>query len=67
MDGAKRFITMLDHILNAKRKKHLVSGILLSASACFAVLALTVMTLKVEDVEEEIEEIEEDDHEYQVY
>lgn len=64
MDGAKRFITMLDHMLNAKRKKHLVSGILLSASVCFGVLALTVMTLKVEDVEEEIEE---DDDEYQVY
>lgn len=65
MDGAKRFITVLDNILNAKRKKHLVSGILLSASVCFGVLALTVMTLKVEE-HDEIDE-EEDDDEYQVY
>lgn len=53
MDGAKRFITMLDHILNAKRKKHLVSGILLSASVCFGVLALTVMTLKIDEDDDE--------------
>lgn len=65
MDGAKRFITVLDNILNAKRKKHLVSGILLSASVCFGILALTVMTLKVEEYDE-IDE-EEDDDEYQVY
>ena len=58
MDGAKRFVTMLDHMLNAKRKKHIVSGILLSASVCFGVLALTVMTLKID---------EEDDDEHQVY
>ena len=67
MDGAKRFIAVLDNMLNAKRKKHLVSGILLSASVCFGVLALTVMTLKVEDVEEEIEDVEEDDDEYPAY
>lgn len=59
MDRAKRFITTLDHILNAKRKKHLVSGMLMSLSVCFGVLALTVITLKIEEESEKDHEDEE--------
>lgn len=51
MDRMKRFIATLDHILDADKKKHLVGGILLSASLFFGGLALTVMTTKLEENE----------------
>ena len=49
MDRVKGFVLMLDHILNTERKKHLVGGILLSASIFFGGLALTVMSTKAEE------------------
>lgn len=49
MDRVKRFVTMLDMMLDAEKKKHLVGGILLSASLFFGGLALTVMTTKIEE------------------
>lgn len=53
MDRAKRFIMSLEHMLNAKKRKHLIGGILLSASVFFGGLALTVMTTKIEENEED--------------
>lgn len=53
MDRAKRFIMSLEHMLNAKKRKHLIGGILLSASLFFGGLALTVMTTKIEENEED--------------
>jgi hypothetical protein len=45
-------ISTLDYILNNKRKKHIMGGILLSASLMFAGLAFTIMTLKQEEDKE---------------
>lgn len=44
-------ISMLDHTLDTKRKRHIVGGILLSASLLFGGLALTIMTIKSEENE----------------
>lgn len=44
MDGIGNFISMVDYILDSKRKRHITGGILLSASLLFGGLALTVMT-----------------------
>ena len=46
LDG---LIYMLDNVLNTKRKRHIAGGILMSISALFGGLALTVMTIKSED------------------
>lgn len=44
-------ISMLDHTLDTKRKRHIAGGILLSASLLFGGLALTIMTIKSEENE----------------
>lgn len=41
----------LDYILNSKRKRHIVGGILISMSTLFAGLAVTVMSIKEDDDE----------------
>lgn len=51
MDELERFITGLDYVLDTKRKRHIMGGILLSASMLFGGLALTVMTIKVDEEE----------------
>ena len=38
-------------ILNSKRKRHIVGGILISMSTLFAGLAVTVMSIKEDDDE----------------
>ena len=48
MDFLDAFIFSLDNILDTKRKRHIVGGILLSASALFGGLAVTVFTIKSE-------------------
>ena len=52
MDGLDNFISTMDYVLNSKRKRHLMGGILLSASLLFGGLALTVMTINEEDDDE---------------
>lgn len=49
MEGIGNFISMMDYILDANRKRHITGGILLSASLLFGGLALTVMTIKTEE------------------
>ncbi|MDO4292095.1 MAG: histidine kinase [Eubacteriales bacterium] len=44
-------ISMLDYILNSKRKRHIAGGFLLSAAMLFGGLAITVMTIKNEEGE----------------
>lgn len=39
----------LDYLLNSKRKRHIMGGILMSASLLFAGLAFTIITLKQEE------------------
>lgn len=53
MDGIGNFISMMDYILDTKRKRHITGGILLSASFLFGGLALTVMTIQNEEDEDE--------------
>ena len=53
MDGIGNFISMMDYILDTKRKRHITGGILLSASLLGGGLALTVMTIQNEEDEDE--------------
>lgn len=48
MDFLDAFIFSLDNMLDTKRKRHTIGGILLSASALFGGLAVTVFTIKNE-------------------
>ena len=52
VDGIGNLISMLDYVLDTKRKRHITGGILLSVSLLFGGLALTVMTIKSEEDEE---------------
>lgn len=52
MDGLDGLISMLDYMLNTKRKRHITGGILLSVSMLFGGLAITVMTINKEDDDE---------------
>ena len=51
MDYLDNLLTTLDYILNSKRKRHIVGGILISMSTPFAGLAVTVMSIKEDDDE----------------
>lgn len=53
MDRLERIVSMLDHSLNAKKKRHIAGGILMSVSLLFGGLAFTVMTMKSEENEYE--------------
>ena len=46
--NVEEFISDLEYSMNTKTKRHLMGGILLSASLLFGCLAFTVMTLKDE-------------------
>ena len=48
MDYLDAFIFSLDNMLDTKRKRHIIGGILLSASALFGGLAVTVFTIRNE-------------------
>lgn len=49
MDEVEGIISMLDYVLDTKRKRHILGGVLLSASMLFGGLALTVITIKNEE------------------
>ena len=49
MDHVKRFIATLEHLVSTKKKRHIVGGILLSASIFLGGLALTAMSAKIEE------------------
>lgn len=53
MNRLEGVIASLEYLLNNKRKRHIMGGILLSASMLFAGLAFTVITLKTEQEKEE--------------
>lgn len=48
MDFLDTFIYSLDNMLDTSRKRHIMGGMLLSASALFGGLAITVFTIKNE-------------------
>lgn len=62
MNRLEGVIATLDYLLSTKRKRHIMGGILMSASLLFAGLAFTVITLKQEQ-EKELEQ-ENDDEQY---
>lgn len=49
MESFENVISILDYVLNTKRKRHIMGGILLSVSMLFGGLALTVMTIRTEE------------------
>lgn len=51
MERLERILSMLDHSLGTKKKRHIAGGILMSVSLLFGGLAFTVMTLKQEENE----------------
>lgn len=53
MEGLEGIVSVLDYVLNTKRKRHITGGILLSVSLLFSGLALTVMTIKNEENDDE--------------
>ena len=58
MNRLETVVAALDYLLNTKRKKHIVGGILMSMSLMFAGLAITVMSLKSEEKENDEQYIE---------
>ena len=53
MERMESLISVLDLVLNTKRKRHIVGGILLSVSLLFGGLAITAITLHSEEKEDE--------------
>lgn len=49
----EEIISMLDHALNTKAKRHIAGGVLMSISFLFGGLAITIITLKVEEEDSE--------------
>ena len=49
----EEIVSMLDHALNTKTKRHIAGGVLMSISLLFGGLAITIMTLKTEDNDNE--------------
>lgn len=43
---------MIDNMLETKRTRHIIGGVLLSASLFFGGLAVTAVTIKMEDKHE---------------
>ena len=52
MDRLEHVISTLNYLLENKRKRHIVGGIMLSVSLLFGGLALTVMTIKNEEYDD---------------
>lgn len=53
MEGFENLVSMLDYVLDTKRKRHITGGILLSISLLFGGLALTVMSINEEEDSDE--------------
>lgn len=56
MHRLEGIMASLDYLLNNKRKRHVMGGILLSTSLLFAGLAFTIITLKHEEKNEDDEQ-----------
>ena len=56
MNRLEGLMMSLDYLLGNKRKRHIMGGILLSASLMFAGLAFTIITLKQEEIDENDEQ-----------
>jgi len=54
MESFANLVSMLDYVLNTKRKRHIAGGALLSAALLFGSLAITVMS--IQDTEDDSDE-----------
>ena len=54
MNRLEGVIASLEYLLSNKKKRHIMGGILMSASPLFAGLAFTVITLKTDKEEEDL-------------
>ena len=53
MERLENLLTVLDYMMDTKRKRHIVGGVLVSAALLFGGLAFTVMTIKNKEDEYE--------------
>lgn len=53
MYDLENFLSMIDDILDTKRKRHITGGILISLAALFGGLAVTALTIRPDDDEKE--------------
>lgn len=49
MDRLEGILSVLDHALNTKKKRHIAGGVLMSVSLLFGGLALTILTVKIDE------------------
>jgi hypothetical protein len=49
MEGFANLVSMMDYVVNTKRKRHITGGLLISMAMLFGGLAITVMSAKEED------------------
>ncbi len=59
MEGFANLISMLDYVLDTRRKRHITGGILLSSALLFGGLAVTIFSIKDEPTIE-VEEMEDE-------
>lgn len=53
MEKLGRILSMIDHSLNTKKRRHIAGGILMSISLLFGGLAVTVLSVKTEPNEDQ--------------
>lgn len=56
MEHLEELVSMLDHALNTKKKRHLAGGVLMSISLFFGGLAVTVLSLRSEEKKDDEQE-----------
>ena len=49
----KIMLSMLDYVLDTKRKRHITGGLLLSGALLFGGLAMTVMSIRDDEEDED--------------
>lgn len=52
MEHTKRLLSMIEHLISTKRKRHIIAGVLLSAALFAGGLAATVLSIRVEEKDE---------------
>lgn len=53
MESTANLISMLDYVVDSKRKRHITGGLLLSAALLFGSMAITIMSIKDEEDDNE--------------
>lgn len=53
MESIANLISMLDYVVDSKRKRHITGDLLLSAALLFGSMAITIMSIKDEEDDNE--------------